>query len=48
MGTKVKKPKTRSHLQLFKHDTPYGHKVQKDRTKTIPRKQKHKDDLSNK
>jgi len=26
---------------LFGHDTPYGHKVQKDKTKIIPRKQKN-------
>jgi len=26
---------------MFTHDTPYGHKVQKDKTKVIPRKQKN-------
>ena len=47
MSKKVKKPisaTTRSHLELFTHDSPYGHKVQKDKTKTIPRKEKHKDE----
>jgi len=46
MSKKVKKPlsnTTRSHLQLFTHDTPFGHKVQKDKTKEIPRKDKYKD-----
>ena len=48
MGTKVKKPKTRLNLiTIPKHDTPWLLN-QKDRTKTIPRKQKYKDDLSNK
>jgi len=42
MSKKIKIPKTRSHLELFTHDTPYGHKVQKDKTKQIPRKEKHK------
>jgi hypothetical protein len=41
-------PKTRYHKLLFTNDSPYGHKVQKDKTKTIPRKQKHKGDLSSK
>lgn len=43
---KDKKPKTRFHRELFVHDTPYGHKVQKDKTKTIPRKSKHKDQVN--
>jgi len=43
MSKKVKTPTTRSHLELFTHDTPYGHKVQKDKTKIIPRKEKFKD-----
>ncbi len=37
-----KAPKTRSHRVLFDHDSPYGHKVQKDKTKVIPRKEKYK------
>ena len=41
-------PKTRFHKMLFTNDSPYGHKIQKDKTKTIPRKQKHKRDLSDK
>ena len=43
MSKKVKTPTTMSHLELFTHDTPYGHKVQKDKTKIIPRKEKYKD-----
>jgi len=35
-------PKPRSHKILFTHDSPFGHKVQKDRGKEIPRKQKYK------
>ena len=42
MSRKTDKPKTRSHLQMFTHDSPYGHKVQKDITKVIPRKEKYK------
>ena len=42
MSKKTDKPKTRSHLQLFTHDSPFGHKVQKDKTKLIPRKEKYK------
>ena len=45
MSKDNKKPKTRFHRELFIHDTPYGHKVQKDKTKIIPRKEKHKKDL---
>ena len=45
---KSKTPKTRSHRVLFTKDSPYGHKVQKDKTKTIPRKQKLNDDISDK
>jgi hypothetical protein len=41
MSKKIKIPKTRSHLELFTHDTPYGHKVQKDKTKERPRKENH-------
>ena len=36
-----KKPKTRYHKILFNRDTPFGHKVQKDNKKLIPRKQKN-------
>ena len=43
MKKKNTTPKTRFHRELFVHDTPYGHKVQKDKTKIIPRKQKHKE-----
>ncbi len=42
MSRKTDKPKTRSHLRLFTHDSPFGHKVQKDKTKVIPRKEKYK------
>jgi hypothetical protein len=28
---------------MFTHDSPFGHKVQKDKTKIIPRKEKYKD-----
>ena len=48
MKKKKSIPKTRSHRELFTHDTPYGHKIQQDNTKTIPRKKKYNDDLSNK
>jgi hypothetical protein len=44
MSKKTDKPKTRSHLQLFTYDSPFGHKVQKDKTKIIPRKEKYKDE----
>jgi hypothetical protein len=44
----IQKPKPRYAKELFSRDTPYGHKVQRDRTKTIPRKQKYKEDLSGK
>jgi len=40
--TRTERGKTRAHKELFGHDSPYGHKVQKDKTKTIPRKSKHK------
>ena len=39
--TQTERGKTRAHKELFGHDTPYGHKVQKDKTKIIPRKQKN-------
>ncbi len=39
--TLTERGKTRAHKELFGHDTPYGHKVQKDKTKIIPRKQKN-------
>ena len=34
--------KTRFHKQLFEHDSPYGHRVHKDKTKRNPRKDKYK------
>ena len=43
--TKMKKVtfrETRYHKILFDLDKPFGHKVQRDRTKTIPRKHKYK------
>ncbi len=40
--------RTRAHRELFTHDSPYGHKVQQDKTKIIPRKEKHKSNLSDK
>jgi hypothetical protein len=42
----IQRPKVRHAKELFARDTPYGHKVQRDRTKTLPRKQKYKEDLS--
>ena len=34
MSKKIpQKPKPRSHKQLFEKDSPYGHKVERDRTK---------------
>jgi hypothetical protein len=42
----IQQPKVRYAKELFTRDTPYGHKVQRDRTKTLPRKQKYKEDLS--
>ena len=36
------KVKPRFHKQLFTKDSPYGHKIQRDKTKTIPRKAKYK------
>ena len=34
MSKKIpQKPKPRLHKQLFEKDSPYGHKVQRDRTK---------------
>lgn len=44
----IQKPKPRFAKELFTRDTPYGHKVQRDRSKTIPRKQKYKEDLYDK
>ena len=41
----IQQPKVRYVKELFTRDTPYGHKVQRDRTKTLPRKQKYKEDL---
>lgn len=31
--TRTERGKTRAHKELFGHDSPYGHKVQKDKTK---------------
>lgn len=36
------KIKTRYHKKLFVKDSPYGHKIQKDKSKGIPRKAKYK------
>jgi hypothetical protein len=36
-----KKPKLRKFFELFKKDSPFKHRVQRDRTKYI-RKPKHK------
>lgn len=41
----IQKPKPRYAKEMFTHDTPYGHKVQKDKTKVIPRKAKNKKDI---
>tara|TARA_B110000503_G_C6882990_1_gene303538 strand:- start:284 stop:448 length:165 start_codon:yes stop_codon:yes gene_type:complete len=41
----AQQPKPRYAKELFTHDTPYGHKVQRDRTKTTPRKEKFQKDL---
>jgi|TARA_B110000263_G_scaffold217678_1_gene203885 hypothetical protein len=38
----VKKVKTRYHKQLFTNDSPYGHKIQRDKTKELLRKRKYK------
>jgi|TARA_B100001094_G_scaffold327696_1_gene386461 hypothetical protein len=45
MKKKKSAPKSRAHRELFTHDTPYGHKVQKDKSKVIPRKEKNKKDI---
>lgn len=37
----AKKSKTRVHKGLYVHDSPYKHKVEPDKKKTIPRKQKN-------
>ena len=34
--------KTRFHKQLFDNDSPYGHKIQRDKTKQNPRKDKYR------
>tara|TARA_R110001592_G_scaffold122350_2_gene328992 strand:- start:770 stop:991 length:222 start_codon:yes stop_codon:yes gene_type:complete len=34
------------HKELFGSETPYGHKVQTDRTKQIPRDEKYPSDYS--
>jgi len=38
-------PQPRYAKELFTHDTPYGHKVQRDRSKIIPRRDKFQKDL---
>ena len=38
---KQQKMKTRSHYALFNKDLPFGHKVERDRTK-YTRKSKHR------
>ena len=40
--TKNRGVKTRYHKQLFTNDSPYGHRIHKDRTKQNPRKDKYK------
>tara|TARA_R110001592_G_scaffold1805_6_gene10797 strand:+ start:27942 stop:28094 length:153 start_codon:yes stop_codon:yes gene_type:complete len=49
MSKKIKKeiPKTRFHRVLFDTETAYGHRVEKDKTKVIPRKEKYKDQEKN-
>lgn len=42
--TKPQKPKPRRHRELFDTDTPYQHKIQRDRTK-YSRTVKHKTSL---
>ena len=39
--------KARHFKELFDNDTPFGLKIQTDRTKKIPREEKHSSDLSN-
>jgi len=34
--------KTRFHKQLFDKDSPYGHRIHKDKSKQTPRKHKYK------
>ena len=34
--------KTRYHKQMFDKDTPYGHRIHKDKSKQTPRKYKYK------
>lgn len=38
--------RSRNFKELFDNDTPYGHKVQRDRTKQIPREEKYAFDFS--
>jgi len=33
--------KTRYHKQMFDKDTPYGHRIHKDKSKQTPRKYKY-------
>ena len=39
---KLARIKTRYHKVLFGEDQPYGHKIQRDKTKQNPRKYKYK------
>ena len=40
---KLTRIKTRYHKVLFKAGQPFGHRVEKDKSKQIPRKGKYKD-----
>jgi len=39
------KRRSAGHYALFKNDLPFGHRVEKDKTKMIDRKRKHKKEL---
>jgi|TARA_B100001094_G_C18035529_1_gene722304 hypothetical protein len=41
----AQKYKTRTHKVLFDHDKPYGHKVEPNKKKQIPRKKKYNQKL---
>ena len=38
---KLTRIKTRYHKQLFDNDSPYGHRIHKDKSKQNPRKSKY-------
>ena len=40
--TKNRGVKTRYHKQLFDKDSPYGHRIHKDKSKQTPRNYKYK------